>query len=113
MCNSYSAYRASAMFADPRRAVSMSCRPMSMPAMYMGMAAATSATAAYTTLLRTGVLTSVSLFVVVVGIIIGLLLLVGLVVLISLILTGLTRLVGLESLVGQNRELATYATQGD
>ena len=111
MFNSYSTVQASAMFAEQGHAVSMPCRPMSMPAMYMGMAAATSATAAYITLLKTGVSTSVSLFVV--GILIGLLLLVGLVVLISLILTGLTRLVGLESLVGQNRELATNATQGD
>ncbi len=69
---------------------------MSMPAMCMGMAAAT-----FSMILTSGtdVTTSVSLFV---AALLALLIVVGLVVLISLslLLTGLTRLVVLESLVG-------------
>lgn len=104
----YSAPSMSAMFAEQDRAIAMPCCPTSMPAMSMGMTAATIAS-----LVETGVHTSVSLFVVI--IILGLLLLVvvGLVVLISLLLTRLTGLIRLESLVGLNGELATNATQGD
>jgi hypothetical protein len=68
-----------------------------MQSMCMGMTtAATSATS--TIILGTGVLASVSLFVV--HHLVSSLLLVSLVALISLLLTGLTRLESLESLVG-------------
>jgi hypothetical protein len=59
---------------------------------------------------KTGVITSVSLFVLN---IIPLLLVVGLVVLLSLLLTCLTGLVELVSLVGRKSELATKTAQGE
>ncbi len=82
---------------------------MSMPAMYMCMAATAS-----TLLLGTGVVTSVSLFVA--AILVSPLLLVSLVVIISLTLSGLTGLIELESLVGLTVKLATgmiRTVQGD
>ena len=79
--------------------------PFSMPAtICMGMGATAS-----TMILKTGVVTSVSLFV----LLLIPLLLVGLVVLISLLLTGLTGLVGLESLVGRKNEPSARTAQGD
>jgi hypothetical protein len=68
---------------------------------------ATAATASIT-IIGTGVLTSVSLFVLL--LIVGLLLLVSLVVVISLTLSGLTGLVGL---VGLTDRLVPSAAQGD
>jgi len=62
-------------------------------------------------IIETGVLTSVSLFVVV--LLAVSLLLVSIVVLISLILIGLTGLVGLESLVGLVTTVAARTTRGD
>ena len=76
-----------------------------MPAACMGMFAATSII-----ILRTGVPTSVSLFILM---LLVASLLVSLVVLISLLLTCLTGLVGLESLVGLTKTLATSTVQGD
>jgi hypothetical protein len=73
---------------------------------YMCMSAATSAI-----LLTTGVVTSVSLFVLVLFIVP--LILLGLVVLISLLLTCLTGLVTLESLVGLEIERTVRAARGD
>jgi hypothetical protein len=91
-----------------------------MPAMFAGkdcaqrmpfgmhpMCMATAATASIT-IIGTGVLTSVSLFVQL--LIVGLLLLVSLVVVISLTLSGLTGLVGL---VGLTEGLVPSAAQGD
>ena len=75
--------------------------------MCMGMSAAS----ASTIILRTGVQTSVSLFVVVLCL--CSLLLVGLVVLISLLLIGLTGLIRLEGLVGLTDELATSTRLGE
>ena len=72
----------------------------------MGMSAATCAI-----LLTTGVVTSVSLFVLV--LLIVPLLLLGLVVLISLLLTCLTGLVTLESLVGLEIERIVRTAKGD
>ena len=74
---------------------------------YMCMSAATSAI-----LLTTGVVTSVSLFVLVLLLIVPLVLLV-LVVLISLLLTCLTGLVTLESLVGLEIERTARTAKGD
>jgi hypothetical protein len=109
MLKMYSPCYEAAMNADQDRTQRMPFF-MSMPAMCMGMAAATSVI-----LLETGVVTSVSFFVVVITLLLALLLLVGLVVLISLLLTCLTRLVRLESLVGLTIQLATsniQATRG-
>ncbi|GHO95871.1 hypothetical protein KSF_059190 [Reticulibacter mediterranei] len=78
-----------------------------MPAACMGM---TAATGTMILGIGTGVLTSVSLFILVLSV---LSLLVSLVVLISLLLTCLTGLVGLESLVGLTKMLATSTVQGD
>lgn len=78
-----------------------------MPAACMGM---TAATGTMILGIGTGVLTSVSLFILVLSV---LSLLVSLVVLISLLLTCLTGLVGLESLVGLTKTLATSTVQGD
>ena len=78
-----------------------------MPAACMGM---TAATGTMILGIGTGVLTSVSLFILVLSV---LSLLVSLVVLISLLLTCLTGLVGLESLVGLTTKLATSAVRGD
>lgn len=78
-----------------------------MPAACMGM---TAATGTMISGIGTGVLTSVSLFILVLSV---LSLLVSLVVLISLLLTCLTGLVGLESLVGLTKTLATSTVQGD
>ncbi len=78
-----------------------------MPAACMGM---TAATGTMILGIGTGVLTSVSLFILVLFV---LSLLVSLVVLISLLLTCLTGLVGLESLVGLTKTLATSTVQGD
>ena len=67
-------------------------------------------------ILQTGVLTSVSLFVLAMIIstrIAPVLLVVGLVVIIRLLLTGLTGLVRLESLVGPVSEIAARNAQGD
>ena len=81
-----------------------------MPAACMGMTAATAGTMILG--IETGVLTSVSLFILVLSVLS--LLLVSLVVLIiSLLLTCLTGLVGLESLVGLTKMLATSTVQGD
>ncbi len=95
MLSMYSASRPSAMIADHDCTQRMPFF-MSMPAMCMGMAAATFS---FILISETGVVTSVSLFV---AALLALLILVVLVVLISLslLLTGLTRLVVLESLVG-------------
>ena len=76
-----------------------------MPAACMGMFAATSIV-----ILRTGVPTSVSLFILM---LLVASLLVSLVVLISLLLTCLTGLVGLESLVGLTKKVATRTVRGD
>jgi hypothetical protein len=76
-----------------------------MPAACMGMFAAASII-----ILGTDVLTSVSLFILV---LLVTSLLVSLVVLISLLLTCLTGLVGLESLVGLTKNLATRTVRGD
>jgi uncharacterized membrane protein YhaH (DUF805 family) len=108
MLKMYSPTYQAAMMADQGRTQRMPFY-MCMPAMCM-------ATATSTTLLGTGVVTSVSLFVAAISLLIALLILVGLVVLISLILTGLTGLVGLGSLVGLTTVLATtiiQATQGE
>ena len=78
-----------------------------MPVACMGM---TAATGTMILGIGTGVLTSVSLFILVLFV---LSLLVSLVVLISLLLTCLTGLVGLESLVGLTKTLATSTVQGD
>jgi hypothetical protein len=78
-----------------------------MPAACMGMFAATSII-----ILRTGVPTSVSLFILVFLKDVASLL-VSLVVLISLLLTCLTGLVGLESLVGLTKKVATRTVRGD
>lgn len=94
-----------AMTAATCRSERMSFSHSSMPAMCMGMTAAASII-----IIGTGVLTSVSLFLVV---LLVASLLVTLVVLISLLLTGLTGLAGLESLVGLTKELATRTAQGD
>ena len=92
-----------ALSASQRRGGRM---PFAMPA------AMCSRTSAFTgiLLLQTGVVTSVSLFVL--GIV-PLFLLVGLVVLISLLLIGLTRLVELERLVGLRNELTARTVQGE
>jgi hypothetical protein len=78
----------------------------SMPTAYM-----CTATAASIILLTTGVVTSVSLFVLVALIVPFLFL--GLVVLISILLTGLTGLVTLESLVGHEIERTVRTVEGD
>jgi len=78
-----------------------------MPAACMGM---TAATGTMILGIGTGVLTSVSLFILVLSV---LSLLVSLVVLISLLLTCLTGLVGLESLVGLTKKVATRTVRGD
>jgi hypothetical protein len=78
------------------------CASFSMPAMCM--------CATICAILLTGVMTSVSLFVLS---IVLLLLVVALVVLISLLLIGLTRLVRFESLVGLIRGPATRTAQGE
>ncbi|GCE06422.1 hypothetical protein KDAU_37510 [Dictyobacter aurantiacus] len=85
--------------------------PFFMPA--QSMAASANAT---TTILKTDVITSVSLFVLIpllllVTPVIGLVVLISL--LISLLLMGLTGLIGLESLVGRIVQLATRNAQGD
>lgn len=100
MSATWSATTMPAMFAGKDRAKRMSfgMHPMCM---------ATAATASIT-IIGTGVLTSVSLFVLL--LIVGLLLLVSLVVVISLTLSGLTRLVGLVGLTGG---LVPSAAQGD
>jgi hypothetical protein len=77
------------------------CASFSMPTLCMF--------ATICTILLTGVMTSVSLFVLFVVL---LLLVVLLVVLISLLLIGLTRLVRLESLVGLVKGPATKTAQG-
>src|SRR5579859_5924502 len=100
MSATWSATTLPAMFAGKDRAkrVSFGMHPMCM---------ATAATASIM-IIGTGVLTSVSLFVLL--LIVGLLLLVSLVVLISLTLSGLTGLVGLVGLTGG---LVPSAAQGD
>jgi len=100
MSATWSATTMPAMFAGKDRAKRM---PFGMHPMCM----ATAATASIT-IIGTGVLTSVSLFVLL--LIVGLLLLVSLVVVISLTLSGLTRLVGLVGLTGG---LVPSAAQGD
>ena len=100
MSATWSATTIPAMFAGKDRAQRM---PFGMQPMCM----ATAATASIT-IIGTGVLTSVSLFVLL--LIVGLLLLVSLVVVISLTLSGLTRLVGL---VGLTEGLVPSAAQGD
>ena len=100
MSATWSATTLPAKFAGKDRAkrVSFGMHPMCM---------ATAATASIM-IIGTGVLTSVSLFVLL--LIVGLLLLVSLVVLISLTLSGLTGLVGLVGLTGR---LVPSAAQGD
>lgn len=106
--------QATAMYADcgssMRMPSSMPARKATRKAMPMGACAAAASESIFT---RTGVSTSVSLFV---PFILVPLLPVGLlVVLISLglALTRLTGLVGLRSLVGQNNELAARTIPGD
>ncbi len=82
-------------------------QPMFAACMCMGAAAS----AASAIVIRTDVLASVFLFVVV--LFVCFILLVSLVVLISLLLTGLTGLISLESLVGHGIRLDTGKTQGD
>ena len=91
-----------AMFAGKNRT-----RRMPTSAHTCKMCAATAAFASIL-LIGTGVVTSVSLFVLV--LVLSLVLLLGLVVLISLILSGLTGLVGL---VGLTEGLAPGTTKGD
>lgn len=100
MSATWSAMTQPAMFAGKDRAKRA---PFGMQPMCM----ATAATASIM-IIGTGVLTSVSLFVLL--LIVGLLLLVSLVVLISLTLSGLTGLVGL---VGLTEGLVPSAAQGD
>jgi hypothetical protein len=100
MSATWSATTVPAMFAGKDRAQRM---PFGMHPMCM----ATAATASIM-IIGTGVLTSVSLFVLL--LIVGLLLLVSLVVVISLTLSGLTGLVGL---VGLTEGLVPSAAQGD
>lgn len=97
----------SAMFYNARTAMASGHERFSMPdtsTTYMCLAAATSAL-----LFTTGVVTSVSLFVLV----LVSLLLPGFVVLINLLLTCLTGLVTLESLVGLEIERTTGTARGD
>jgi hypothetical protein len=75
------------------------------------MCAFAAATGAVALMIKTDVITSVSLFVLL-HLLIPVSLLVGLVVLISLLLTGLTGLMRLESLVGLTCEIATRCAQG-
>jgi hypothetical protein len=84
--------------------------PASQP-MFAACAATMCMGAASASILRTDVVASVFLFVVV--LLVCSLLLVSLVVLISLILTGLTGLISLESLVGHGIRLNASMTQGD
>jgi hypothetical protein len=79
-----------------------------MPAMCMSISASTAASNITS---GTGVLASVSLFILV--LLTAAPLLVNLVVLISLLLTCLTGLVELERLVGLTKKLATRTVQGD
>jgi hypothetical protein len=102
MSVTWSASAHPAMFADRDCAI---CMPFSMPTMCMAIAAAS---AASITLIGTGVLTSVSLFVLL--LVVAFLLLVSLVVLISL--SGLTGLV-LVCLVGLTKGLVPSTAQGD
>ncbi|GCF08620.1 hypothetical protein KDI_21840 [Dictyobacter arantiisoli] len=76
------------------------------------MCAFAAAAGAVILLIKTDVVTSVSLFVLI-HLLVPVSLIAGLVVLISLLLTGLTGLVGLESLVGLNIEPITSSAQGD
>ena len=101
MSVTWSASAHPAMFAGRDRAI---CMPFSMPTMCMAIAAS----AASITLIGTGVLTSVSLFVLL--LVVAFLLLVSLVVLISL--SGLTGLV-LVCLVGLTKGLVPSTAQGD
>jgi uncharacterized membrane protein YhaH (DUF805 family) len=100
MSATWSATTQPAMFAGKDRAKRM---PFYMHPMCMACAATASIM-----IIGTGVLTSVSLFVLL--LIVGLLLLVSLVVVISLALSGLTGLVGL---VGLTEGLVPSAAQGD
>ena len=105
-----------AMFGGPEAAISAArCHseqmPNSMPAMYACSMCAFAASATEI-LIKTDVLTSVSLFVLA-HLVLPLLLTILVVVLISLILIGLTGLVRHESLVGLKRELATGNAWGD
>ena len=102
MTATWSAMTQPAMFAGTDRA---KCMPFFMHPMCM----ATAATASLM-IIGTGVLTSVSLFVLL--LIVVLLLLVSLLVVISLILSGLTGLV-LGSLVGLTEGPVPSAAQGD
>jgi hypothetical protein len=85
--------------------------PCSMSASHC-MGAFAAATGALALMIKTDVITSVSLFVLV-HLLVPVSLLIGLVVLISILLTCLTRLMRLESLVGLNSEIATRCVQGD
>ena len=102
MIATWSATKLPAMFAGKDRAQRM---PFFMHPMCM----ATAATASIM-IIGTGVLTSVSLFVLL--LIVVLILLVSLLVVIGLILSGLTRLV-LVSLVGLTEGLVPSTAQGD
>jgi hypothetical protein len=85
--------------------------PASQPMFAASMCMGAAASAASATIIRTDVLASVFLFVVV--LLVCSLLLVSLVVLISLLLTGLTGLISLEGLVGHGIRLDTSTAQGD
>jgi len=90
--------------------------PFFMPAQPMSECGAAAGANATTNILKTDVITSVSLFVLIpllllVTPVIGLVVLISL--LISLLLMGLTGLIGLESLVGRTVRKATRCAQGD
>jgi hypothetical protein len=90
------------------------CFGRSAISMSQAMAASTSMLAATSTnFLQTGVVTSVSLFVLILVLSIVFLLLPGLVVLISLLLIGLTGLVTLVSLVGHEIERTIRTAVGE
>ncbi|WP_201362142.1 hypothetical protein [Dictyobacter formicarum] len=86
--------------------------PFSMPAQSMWACGAAASANATTNILKTDVITSVSLFVLI-PLLISVSLVIGLVVIISLLLMGLTGLIGLESLVGRIIQMATRSAQGD
>lgn len=89
--------------------------PFSMPAQSMCACGAAASANAITNILKTDVITSVSLFVLIPLLIsvslIGLVVLISLI--ISLLLMGLTGLIGLEGLVGRIVQIATRSAQGD
>jgi hypothetical protein len=96
-----------AMSANQRPSRHMPC---SMSAS-RSMGASPAATSVLALMIKTDVIASVSLFVLL-HLLVPVSLLVGLVVLISLLLTGLTGLIWLEGLVGLKGEIATRCAQG-